>query len=63
MTNLSLATTNVPHTQIDPALSGQRVACNLIRRNPKNDPRKGRNKARYAQMKESIRAEGVIQPC
>lgn len=62
MTNLSLATTNVPHTQIDPALSGQRVACNLIRRNPKNDPRKGRNKARYAQMKESIRAEGVIQP-
>lgn len=62
MTNLSLETTNVPHTQIDPALSGQRVACNLIRRNPKNDPRKGRNKARYAQMKESIRAEGVIQP-
>jgi PRTRC genetic system ParB family protein len=62
VTNLSLANTNVPHTQIDPAFAGQRVACNLIRRNPSNDPRKGRNKARYAQMKESIRAEGVIQP-
>lgn len=62
MTNLNLATDNTVSTSIDQSLAGQRVRLDLIRRNPKNDPRKGRNKARYAQMKESIRAEGVIQP-
>lgn len=59
MTNLSLASDT---THVDPSLGGTRVPLDQIRRNPKIDPRKGRNKARYAQMMQSIRSEGVIQP-
>lgn len=62
MTNQTLASSNPSTTIGNTALSGQRVPLTLIRRNSKNDPRKGRNKGRYAQMKESVRTEGVIQP-
>ncbi|MBB3105260.1 ParB/RepB/Spo0J family partition protein [Azomonas macrocytogenes] len=35
---------------------------NRIRRNSNIDPRKGRNKAKYAQLVESITAQGILQP-
>lgn len=40
----------------------QRIPLSLIRRNPKVDPRRGRNKGRYESMKNSIIAQGVLQP-
>lgn len=40
----------------------QRIALSLIRRNAKVDPRRGRNKGRYESMKNSILAQGVLQP-
>lgn len=35
---------------------------NRIRRNPKIDPRKGRNAQKFQSLVESIRLRGVIQP-
>lgn len=63
MTNSNAATAVVApsvHAVAEPL--SQLMRLEVIRRNPKVDPRKGRNPARYAQMTESIRAEGVLQP-
>lgn len=61
MTNLSLASDNQsPQASSQPA--ELRVLLTQIRRNPNIDPRKGRNKAKYAAIRASIREEGVMQP-
>ncbi|MEE6438332.1 MULTISPECIES: PRTRC system ParB family protein [Pseudomonas] len=58
MTNLNHSAIDI---DVDPSLNGVRIPLDQIRRNPKIDPRKGRNKALYAQMKQSVRNQGVLQ--
>lgn len=54
--------TNEQSSAVTPVHNGaQRVPLSQIRRNPLIDPRRGRNKARYESMRESIQSAGVLQ--
>lgn len=61
MTALQTAPVDTLSSERHPQGDLAHLPLNQIRRNPSIDPRKGRNSAAYADIRESIRVRGVIQ--